>query len=336
MSHRFRGFYAQARDRKRHPQYRGFNAQRRDRQPSAWQSRLQREQDEETRLERAADRCNICSYTQSYPAEKVAIYHRHFNSVNVREILDVENSETAYHYCPSCKSRHRSYPYERIKVAVSDSTLHEFFSLNTHTSAVYEGDLLHVDYVTIDGGTIPDLLHAFRLEYEAKKKTKPLDVVLIAGYTDLYRGFGRDYIWRGLNKFAETVLGLRNSDPNIKNTFTIASLMFPPRICWFADNGPAPAGYQNQMEKVEWLNRRITDMNKANNMPIFPGFHSYGTRKAVTSYTDEEGVVKQRHTRSHRWEHWTERRRQSKATLRADRRIKMGKALNNFFIARTT
>ena len=42
-----------------------------------------------------------------------------------------------------------------------------------------------VDYLTIKGGYIHELLEAFRLEYEHLQQAKPLDVVLVAGYADL-------------------------------------------------------------------------------------------------------------------------------------------------------
>ena len=68
---------------------------------------------------------------------------------------------------------------------VGDSTVHEFFAPQGYTTKHYEGDLVHVDYLTIKGGYIHELLEAFRLEYEHLQQAKPLDVALVAGYADL-------------------------------------------------------------------------------------------------------------------------------------------------------
>ena len=189
--------------------------------------------------DRSQTRCNICSYTQSYPDEKVPIYHRHFSSVHLRELLQVENTENRF-YCPSCLSRHQSYSYDKINVVVSDFTLHEFFAPPGNTGATYEGDIMHTDYITIPDAPLPQLLHAFRLDYELTPRPKPLDVVLVAGYVDIMRGFDKEYIVRGFRKFSETVLSLPNKDPKAKNCFTISSLMYPPPSAGYQTTGLCP------------------------------------------------------------------------------------------------
>ena len=70
-------------------------------------------------------RCQICSYTQPYPAEQKPVYHSHFSSLRRRELIGVEKSGPEYH-CPSCKCSHGSSPDERIKIVLSDFTLHRF------------------------------------------------------------------------------------------------------------------------------------------------------------------------------------------------------------------
>ena len=73
---------------------------------------------------------------------------------------------------------------DRVKIMVSD-ILHQFSSIRG-----FKGDRFHVDYVTIQGGLIPDLLHAFRLDYS--RFSRPMDVVMVAGYADLLFGYGRE------------------------------------------------------------------------------------------------------------------------------------------------
>ena len=277
-------------------------------------------------------RCLICSFTQPYPNDLVPIYHRHYSSTNLRELLGVEESGIGY-YCPSCKSRHRPYIDSRLKVVVSDTTLHEVFAISDTRYGFYEGDLVHADYLTIASGTLPDLLHAFKQEYIVKARPKPLDVVLVAGYADILKGYSREFIYWGFSEFASTVLG--EGESKTPHTFTISSLMYPPSCCWFEDDGPTPFRFHNKLEKFDWLNKKIHDINLHNNIPGYPCFHSYGTRKTVKHVTQEDGSTRAQHIRVHRWEHWAEYARREKFSLRNDRKFKLAKAVNNYFVFRT-
>ena len=58
---------------------------------------------------------------------------------------------------------------------------------------------------------------------------KPIDVVFVAGYEDVRKSYARDYILRGMMELGNIVLSLKNStNPEIKNTFVVASMMYPP------------------------------------------------------------------------------------------------------------
>ena len=47
------------------------------------------------------------------------------------------------------------------------------------------------------------------------------------------------------------------------------------------------------------------------------------------------GQEHQRHIRKHRWEHWRETERRNMLHLTDERRMKIGKAINDYFILRT-
>ena len=112
--------------------------------------------------------------------------------------------------------------------------------------------------------------------------------------------------------------------------------MYPPQVAWFPDNGPVPyPGYNNQKEKIDWLNQHIRWENARNNSPNYPAFHTYGVRTATRRYVDLYGQEHQRVTKAHRWEHWREADRAQMLHLRNDRRVKMGIAINNYFIMNT-
>ena len=258
------------------------------------------------------------------------MYHQHYSSLRLRGLLGVEASGAEF-LCPSCMVKHKPYQNssdDRVKVVVSD-ILHHYFS-----GRGYKGDKFHVDYVTIKGGFIPDLYHAFRLDYS--HCSRPIDVVLVAGYADLVYGYSRDYIMDGYREFANSVIKIgKELHPDTANTVAIATLMYPPKLCWFRDNGPEPYNYRNEKEKIDDLNHRIESLNIDNSVPIFPGFHSYGTRKSTIKTRDEYGDIQLQHMFCHRWEHWQEVGRRDKLTLRPDRLLKMATALNKYFLVRT-
>ena len=274
--------------------------------------------------------CNICSFQQPYPREQVPIYHQHFSSLRLRrDILGVEDKPESRFYCLSCKSRHRPYLDDRLKVIVSDSSLHNIFASEQPSALAYEGDLVHVDYVAVRGGLIPELLQAFKHDYVDLIPKKPLDVVLIGGYEDILRGYARDFILRGMEEFARTVYASSRG-----STFAVSTLMYPPRLCWFKHDGAEPHGFVNYKTKVDWINHEIDALNINNSVLNYPAFHSYGTRTQAVTVSDKNGkrVI---HTKAHRWEHWEEGPRRQKYTLRLDRKFKMVKAINNYFIYQT-
>ena len=89
------------------------------------------------------------------------------------------------------------------------------------------------------------------------------------------------------------------------------------------------------MEKINWLNSQIHELNIKNLCPYYPRFHTYGVRTSTRSSKDRYGNVHVYHVKSHRWEHWREQEKTNMLHLRNDRRFKMGAAVNHYFIQRT-
>ena len=274
--------------------------------------------------------CQVCS------SHDKQIFHKHFSSLRLRQFMGVESSDSGY-LCPSCKSRHRCYPEDRVKMVVSDSTLHEFFAPPGYTGRIqYKGDIMHTDYITIPGACMDTLFHAFRLDCDILPPDKPIDVVLVMGYNDLVKGHSRHWIMECLNCFCRYVTDLaQKSHPDTPNTVAIATFMYPPQIAWLYDNGPEPPNYVNEKEKIDWLNTQIHELNVKNSCQFYPRFHTYGIRTSTRTTTDLFGNVKSYHVKLHRWEHWREQDRTRMLHLRDDRRFKMGRAVNNHFILRT-
>ena len=161
-----------------------------------------------------------------------------------------------------------------------------------------------------------------------------MDIFVVAGYNDLVRKNSREYIFWHIKNFAKYVIDLQNC-PGSTNTIAIGSFMYPPQLAWFEDNGPEPENYINQKGKINWLNRAIDDLNIENGSKEYLGIHKYGLRVVTRRRVDRYGQEHQRHIQKHRWEHWRESDRKNMLHLTNERRMKIGRAINDPFILRT-
>ena len=195
---------------------------------------------------------------------------------------------------------------------------------------------MHVDYITIPGATLDVLVHAFRLDYEQLLGGKGLDVVIVAGYNDLVRDYGREYIMAGFQELGRIVMDQSSRfHPEVPNTFAIVHFIYPPQLAWFPDNGPEPTNYVNKKEKLDWLNEKIEELNNQNGALHVPKLTNYGLRKATRKWFDVYGQEHHREIKGHRWEHWRESDPANMLHLNNDRRFKVAKAIQNYFILRT-
>ena len=150
----------------------------------------------------------------------------------------------------------------------------------------------------------------------------------------LLRGYTRDNMDYSFQRMVDMVK-LAGPAPHL-NTVAIATLMYPPQLAWFDDNGPLPhPNYRNNKSKIDWLNEKINQRNRENGVPDYPGFHTYGIRTTTRHSTDLYGQYHQRVVKSHRWEHWRETNPTRMLHLRDDRRVKMGIAVNKYFVINT-
>ena len=256
-------------------------------------------------LDRVQTDCQICS---TNPLSPVPVYHRHFSSLFLRKLLGVETSNAPF-MCPSCMLAHQPYPGSRLKIVVSDSMLHEFFAPRDDTeSKQYTGDSMHIDYLTIDGADIRTLTYAFRHEYMTMKIDRPMDVMFVGGYTDLARGYDREYIIEKLHRFAHLVMKTTRDKKlprEAGDSVAIGTLTYPPQLAWMPDNGHFPyQGYRNNLEKIDWLNSRIKQLNSDYHSLNPPCFHPYGFRKSTKTIVHRFGQITVAPSWSHRWEHW--------------------------------
>ena len=210
--------------------------------------------------------------------------------------------------------------------------MHNFFAPPAANNTTYKGDTLHSDYLTISGATLETLFHAFQLEYS--HHTKPMDVVVVAGYNNLLRNQSREVIFDLIKKFGEYVRQLPNED-NSCNTVTVCTLLYPPQLAWFSDNGPEPENYVNQKEKINWINGKIDGLNLEHGMGHYVGVHKYGVRVRTKKWLDWYGRQQVQHIKQHRWEQWREVNKNNMMHLTNERRFVLGRAVNEYFMNRT-
>ena len=241
--------------------------------------------------------CNICSYRQLSPRPQRSVHHRHFSAREVRIMQGVEFSTTNTTYmCPTCMTLHPIWPDYGLNVCLGTSQLHNIHHPRD-TTVSCPADPLHIDWLTVSGGTIPDLEDAFLHDY--KKQTRPMRILISAGLNDLVRGATRTKIMEHFLNLKRVVADQNFYHPHTKNELVIATILNPPKLVWFPDNGPPPANHVNLYQDIKELNDWIVLFNNEGNK-ITPRFHRFGVRSGTKMLKDATKVP----FKTHQWNQW--------------------------------
>ena len=219
--------------------------------------------------------CMICSYRQAeerpYP-----MFHFHSSPREVRILQGVEYTTSNPDYmCPTCRVMHSTFPDYGLNVCLGTSQLHNFHQPWDPT-VTCPPDPFHIDWVTISGGTIPDLTQAFTVDY--RRQPRPMRIFVTAGLNDLLRGASRDTIVERFIHLKETIDAQNVYHPHAKNELVIATILNPPKLVWFDANGPPPPNHINQLKDIKEINDWLKTYNKANGRVCTPSFHRFGVR----------------------------------------------------------
>ena len=275
-------------------------------------------------------RCEICSYKQLGGQEKKELHHKHFSSKSVREYQGVESVPGDY-FCPTCKRVHSS-AQSRLKICLSSSTLHEFWL--PRGNLTYEGDPDHIDYITISGATILDLIEAWKIEYYGEKRG--MDVLLVGGLNNITNGDKPETIMRDYDHLVQLVHHQAHKHhPQMHSSCAIATLFYPPQLCWYPDQGDCPPDFLNHLEDMKWLNFQIERLNDEAGIKV-PNFATLGARVANRTTKDIYGNVTVHHTTTHRYPHWRENNFRWMLHLDDQRRMKMGRQVGRYFCHETS
>ena len=272
--------------------------------------------------------CSICSYRQPRPYRQGPVTHRHSSAREIRILQGVEYSMSNMSYlCPTCQCSHPARLDYGLNVCVSTSQLHNIHHPRD-LGVSCPPDTSHVDWVTIPGAKISDLSYAWRLDYH--REYRPMRVLLVAGLNDLIQGGSKDTVMEAIKHFQQVIDAQNFYHPGAKNQFAVATLLNPPKLVWFDNNGPPPPGHTNRLVELQQLNDDITRFNTNNGMLYAPRFHSLGVRKTKHWFNDGSWAP----FKTHRWEQWRSSEPVHDKLHLVDRmRIRMGQQVVRYFEA---
>ena len=271
--------------------------------------------------------CNICSYKQPRPDTPREVSHRHSSSRQVRVMMGVEDHwSNPYYLCPTCQAPHLAKLDYGLNVCVSTSQLHNFHQPR-ELGVVCPPDTLHVDWLTIPGATLEQLMYAWRLDYH--KEARPMRVLLVAGLNDLIKGGDADQLKDMIGRFKTNIDAQNRYHTHTRrNEFSVATLLNPPKLAWFPDNGPPPPQHTNRLVELANINHWIQEFNLKNGMVAVPSFQTWGTRTSKKVLEDGTSWP----FKTHRWSEWRRSEpTEDKLHLSDPMRIKMGKFVVKFF-----
>ena len=275
----------------------------------------------------SAPLCQICSYRQPVPLKENAVHHQHNSPKQYRIYQNVEYEESNKMYlCPTCQNTHLARPDYGLNICLSTSQLHHFHQPRDR-SVVCPPDTSHVDWLTIPGAKIADLDFAWRLDYH--HQTKPMRILLVAGLNDLTKGGTRQSVMESISHF-KRVIDLQNRfHPGAENQFAVAPLLCPPKLVWYADNGPMPHGHLgNRKNEIEQLNNDILYFNTQHGLPHVPHFNTLGVRRYKHWSTNGSW----RMVVHHRMGQWrASEANHDKLHLGDSLRVRMGKMVVSYF-----
>ena len=233
--------------------------------------------------------CNICSYRQVAPMVSKSVQHRHNSAREVRIMQGVEFGEINRDYmCTTCMITHPARPEQGLNICLSTSQLHNIH----HSSVPCPPDPLHIDWLTVCGATIADLEYAWLLDY--KEQPRPMRILLSAGLNDLAKGKTRTDIVESILHFRMVVDNQNRWHPHTKNELVVATILNPPKLVWFPDNGLPPPNHNNLLSQIKELNSWIAYFNQQNGK-ITPRFHRFGVKNGWRINKDRKRVRVQCH-----------------------------------------
>ena len=272
-----------------------------------------------------SNKCMICSYKQPPGSTKVPIYHRHSSSRQARVLQGSEYATGNRTYlCPTCQVPHLAELDYGLDICLSDSTLHEFHQPREQ-GVVCPPDSSHVDWLTIPGATVEELLFAWQVEYG--RVERPMRILLVAGLNNLVKGEDFESLKTQYRRFYFNSTYQNKFHPGRSNSFAVAPILPAPKLVWFPDNGACSPNYVNRRDEVATLNEWVKTFNMKNDIHQVPAFNIMGTRTTKKRVGGQQTEFK-----THRWNLWrASEAKEDKLHLIDRERVRMGQYVLKYF-----
>ena len=267
--------------------------------------------------------CQICSeFTTESRKYKRVVTHTHFSTLVYRS--EAPADENGNYPCIHCKDTPHSFkPRVRYALILSSSTLHWWQGKREVNK--YRGNDIHVEEITIPGGTIDDLRHAFEAEYSNSYRC--VDVLLVCGLNDVLRNRTMEQILISYKDLQESVH--RVAPENQRNSVAISTMIIPPKIAGLDDTS-------GKLEKMVEINAGIRELNAAQPQDVYPVrlaplFHTWGMGGRRGRATRPRYLLEG--MRYHRPDQWREEEKEDQLHLSNEARLRMGRCCVEYFKA---
>ena len=198
----------------------------------------------------------------------------------------------------------------------------------------YQGDDIHIDYITIPGTTVSELEHAIMAEYSNVHRS--VDVLLVGGLNDILRGATDSEIIEDISHFRNSVKSISAGTGDIyQGSFAAATLPFLPKIT--VKENDQRRIFNNRRDLMVTLTAKIRESNCSDIHPIIPTrlapcFHTWGIRtKKSSHFTGPKSLTEGWLT--HRMGQWRETKLNDMLHLEGNARIRMGRACIEYYKA---
>jgi hypothetical protein len=120
--------------------------------------------------------------------------------------------------------------------------------------------------------------------------------------------------------------GLRHH-PSEPNTFTMATLPFAPKLCWFPGQGIKPTGFDCHYQRIKWLNDCLIERSRNLGVPVVD-LSILGTRWVYSDPGSRSSELIPDYPQ------WRESTPRNMLHLNDGNRIKMATRINSYFAVR--
>ena len=259
--------------------------------------------------------CYICS-TEKQPN----VRHEHMSSREIRIIQGVDKTSRPY-MCITCSCVHSARLTGVLNILVGTD---QFFNIHTPTetgAARKDPDPFHIEWISVRKATVAELEQAWVCDYLTTRT--PMRIFLSAGLEDLAQGKSVTDLIESFLHFKQTV-----DHQNSKNELVIATMLNPPSLVWFKDNGGQPRNHKNLLTEIMEANSWIIKFNEQNGKLYTPRFHRFGVRDGWS--IDADG--KRNRVKRHNFSQWSDKDPvRSRFLLSGQTRVSLGNAVVRHF-----